>query len=130
MYTINEVEKMYDIPSSTLRFYEKEGILPKIDRNSSGRRIYKAEELEWLELIIALKDTGMTLETVKYYLSYHAGDKTLELRMQILTDHKLHVEKQLAMTIKHLEKINRKITLYDLLILKKNPWDLQSNRFP
>ncbi|MDG5472087.1 MerR family transcriptional regulator [Jeotgalibacillus sp. ET6] len=125
MYTINEVEKMYDIPSSTLRFYEKEGILPKITRNSSGRRVYKAQELEWLELVMALKDTGMPLETIKDYLSmHHVGDNTLDQRRKTLTDHKQLVEKQLAMTIKHLEKINRKITFYDLIILKKNPRDL------
>lgn len=125
MYSIHDVEKMYDIPSSTLRFYEKEGILPRIDRSSNGRRIYKAEELEWLELVMALKDTGMALDTIKDYLSmYYSGDKTLEQRRRTLTDHKQHVENQLAMTLKHLEKINRKITLYDLLILKKNPRDL------
>lgn len=71
MYSIHDVEKMYDIPSSTLRFYEKVGILPRIDRSSNGRRIYKAEELEWLELVMALKDTGMALDTIKDYLSMY-----------------------------------------------------------
>lgn len=125
VYTINEVEKMYGIPSSTLRFYEKEGILPAIDRSSNGRRVYKAQELEWLELVMALKDTGMPLEAIKEYLEmYHVGDETLDQRRKTLTDHKQLVEEQLAMTIKHLEKINRKITFYDLIILKKNPRDL------
>ncbi|MFJ7978323.1 MerR family transcriptional regulator [Peribacillus sp. NPDC096379] len=125
MYTINEVEKMYDIPSSTLRFYEKEGILPKINRNSNGRRIYKEEELEWLELVMALKDTGMALETIKEYLAMsHEGDETLEQRRSILLEHKQSVERQLAITLKHFEKINRKITLYDVLVLKKEPKDL------
>ena len=125
MYTINEVAKMYEIPSSTLRFYEKEGILPHIDRNSSGRRIYKEEELERLQLVIALKDTGMSLDTIKEYFDMaNKGEETLDQRRTLLLEHKQSVEKQLALTIKHLEKINRKITIYDLKELKKNPNDL------
>jgi len=125
LYTINEVKKIYDISASTLRFYEKEGILPKINRDSSGRRVYEEKELEWLQLIIALKDTGMTLETIKAYIEMaNEGDKTLEERRRILLEHKQSVEKKLTLTLEHLEKINRKITVYDVLVLKKSPKDL------
>jgi hypothetical protein len=52
------------------------------------------------------------------------GEETIDQRRTLLLEHKQSVEKQLALTIKHLEKINRKITIYDLKELKKNPNDL------
>lgn len=125
MYTINEVKKMFNISSSTLRFYEKEGILPKINRDTNGRRIYDDAELEWLQLVIALKDTGMALDTIKEYLIMaYEGDETLEKRRKLLLEHKQSVEKKLSITLNHLEKINKKIILYDVLVLKKDPQDL------
>lgn len=122
MYTINEVKKMFNISSSTLRFYENEGILPKINRDNNGRRVYNESQLEWLHLLIALKDTGMALEQIKGYLQMaYQGDETLDERRQILLDHKHRVEQKLALTLNHLEKINKKIILYDVLVLKKDP---------
>lgn len=125
MFTINEVKKMFNISSSTLRFYENEGILPKISRDNNGRRVYDESQLEWLQLVIALKDTGMALNTIKeYLLMAYEGDETLEQRRKILLEHKQSVENKLSITLNHLEKINKKIILYDVLVLKKDPQDL------
>lgn len=125
MHRINEVKKMFNISTSTLRFYEKEGILPKINRDKNGRRIYDDSELEWLQLVIALKDTGMALEQIKEYLTMaYQGDETLEERRKILLEHRQSVEEKLSLTLNHLEKINKKIILYDVLVLKKDPQDL------
>lgn len=122
MYTINEVKKMFDISASTLRFYESEGILPEISRDENGRRVYNDSQIEWLNLLVALKDTGMPLEKIKEYLQMaYEGDETLEPRRQILLEHKQSVEQKLALTLNHLEKINNKIILYDVLVLKKDP---------
>ncbi|MDQ6421644.1 MerR family transcriptional regulator [Paenibacillus sp. LHD-117] len=122
MYTINEVRKMFDISASTLRFYENEGILPEIRRDTNGRRVYDDSQIEWLNLLVALKDTGMPLEKIKEYLHMaYEGDNTLEQRRQILQEHKQSVEEKLALTLNHLEKINNKIILYDVLVLKKDP---------
>ncbi|GIO14919.1 hypothetical protein J19TS2_44740 [Cohnella xylanilytica] len=122
MYTINEVRKMFDISTSTLRFYESEGILPKVGRDSNGRRVYDESQIEWLNLLVALKDTGMPLEQIREYLQMaYEGDSTLEQRREVLLEHKQSVEAKLALTLTHLEKINNKIILYDVLVLKKDP---------
>ncbi|RVT56175.1 MerR family transcriptional regulator [Niallia taxi] len=124
MYSIKEVESMYGLPSSTLRYYEKEGILPKIHRDNGGRRKYTEEELEWLQLVIALRDTGMSMEEIKRYVDLvKQGDKTLEVRRSILLTHKESVEKKMDQTLKHLEKINRKMAIYDVMVRGKNPKD-------
>ncbi|WP_020434212.1 MerR family DNA-binding protein, partial [Paenibacillus riograndensis] len=76
--------------------------------------------LEWLELVVALKDTGMSIEEIKAYteLILH-GDETLNARKDFLSQHKMKVEKSVAQTQFHLEKIIRKIAIYDVLMYKK-----------
>lgn len=121
MYTISEIEKITGIRASTLRYYEQEGILPHVDRNAIGRREYSDEVLEWLELVIALKDTGMTIEDIKQYTELiRQGDDSLDARRSFLLEHKAKVELAVAQTQFHLEKIIRKIALYDVLMYKKS----------
>lgn len=116
MFTIKEVQEKFGLPASTLRFYEKEGILPPIGRDSGGRRSYSEPELEWLQLVVALRDTGMTMDHVKNYVELvKQGDATLHERRQILLEHKQDVERKMNQTLEHLEKINRKMAVYDLL---------------
>lgn len=125
MYTIKEVEEKFGLPASTLRYYEKEGILPKINRNDGGRRQYTEEELEWLQLVIALRNTGMSMEDIKaYILLIKQGDETLENRRAMLLEHKKAIEEKMEQTLIHLEKINRKLAIYDVMVLKKSPMDI------
>ncbi|MEI2279886.1 MerR family transcriptional regulator [Paenibacillus polysaccharolyticus] len=120
MYSISEIEKITGLRPSTLRYYEQEGILPHVERNASGRREYSDEVLEWLELVIALKDTGMSIEDIKAYTELiRQGDPSLDARKQFLLMHKTKVERTLAQTQFHLEKIIRKIAIYDILMHKK-----------
>lgn len=124
MYTIKEVENKYGLPASTLRFYEKEGILPQIQRTDGGRRQYSEEELDWLQLVIALKDTGMSMDEIKRYVELvKQGDSTLEKRRSFLLSHKKTVEKKMNQTLSHLEKINRKMAIYDVMVRGKNDKD-------
>lgn len=120
MYSISEIEKITGLRPSTLRYYEQEGILPHVARNASGRREYSNEVLEWLELVIALKDTGMSIEDIKAYTELiRQGDPSLDDRKQFLLMHKTRVERTVAQTQFHLEKIIRKIAIYDVLMYKK-----------
>ncbi|OKP83958.1 MULTISPECIES: MerR family transcriptional regulator [Paenibacillus] len=120
MFSINEIVKITGLPASTLRYYEEVGILPVVNRNSGGRREYSEEILEWLELIIALKNTGMTIEEIKAYTDLILqGDETLDARKNFLSAHKMKVEKSVLQTQLHLEKIIRKIAIYDILMYKQ-----------
>lgn len=74
----------------------------------------------WLELLVALKDSGMSIEDIKSYTDLiRQGDKTLHERKMFLSEHKLKVEKSVAQTQLHLERIIRKMAIYDFLIDKK-----------
>lgn len=121
MYTIKEIENKYGLPASTLRFYEKEGILPQIQRNDSGQRRYSDKELQWLQLVIALKETGMSIKEIKRYVELlKQGDSTLDKRKNFLMEHKKTVEQKMNQTLIHLEKINRKMAVYDVIVRGNN----------
>ncbi|SET89071.1 MerR family transcriptional regulator [Paenibacillus sp. NFR01] len=124
MYTIGEVESMAGINASTLRYYEKEGILLNIGRNESGRRVYTEEQLKWLKFVLALKNTGMSIEEIKAYMEMTLqGEPTVMERREFLVQHKENVEKQMAEMFANLERINQKIAFYDATVLKKGYLD-------
>ncbi|MDV3451208.1 MerR family transcriptional regulator [Bacillus safensis] len=115
MSTIKEISEKTGITPYTLRFYEREGILPCVKRDSSGHRLYDEESIDWLDFILALRETGMPLAEIKQYVAlYQEGESTLKRRKQMMLKHKEKVEKDLSETIKYLEQINYKLALYDM----------------
>ena len=55
MYTVGEMAKLLNIPGSTLRYYDKEGLLPFVERSSGGIRMFQEKDYEWLKVISCLK---------------------------------------------------------------------------
>ena len=60
MYTIGQVSEMFDLPISTLRYYDKEGLFPDIKR-ISGIRKFDEKEIEAIRVIECLKRSGMEI---------------------------------------------------------------------
>ncbi|MBG9915311.1 MerR family transcriptional regulator [Bacillus sonorensis] len=114
-YTIKEVSEMTGISNYTLRFYEKEGVLPSVKRDESGKRAYDEENIEWLHFVVALRSTGMPLSEIKQYVNwYKEGDSSLPKRKQMMIDHKAKIEQKMRELYKYLEQINYKLALYDV----------------
>ena len=106
-YTIGQVAKKMGLTAHTLRYYEKEGLLPFIKKNSSGLRIFSDNDIGWLELIECLKGTGMSLKGIKQYIDWYIeGDSTLEKRLEMFKQQKVNLEEQMLQLQKHMEKIN------------------------
>ena len=83
-YTIKEVTKKYNLSASTLRYYEKEGLLPKIKKNQSNQRVYDDDDLSWLDIIMCMRKTGMTIAYIKNYIELcQEGDNTINQRYEI-----------------------------------------------
>lgn len=113
-YSIAEVAEKMNLTAYTLRYYEKEGLLPFVDRSNSGIRNFQDKDLEWLELICCLKNTGMSIKKIKEVISlYLEGDGTLDIRREIFICHREEVINQIAELEKNLDKINCKINYYD-----------------
>ncbi len=114
MYTINEVAKICDLSAYTIRFYDKEGLLPFITRNGTGNRQFSENDLEMIKLICCLKNTGMPVKEIKKYIDlYMQGKKTAPARKQMMIDHSNAVLKQMDELKKNLNIIKLKIAFYD-----------------
>ncbi len=68
-YTISELSKKIDISPHTLRFYAKEGLMPFVERNQNGIRIFKDDDLELLFMIKCLKKSGMSIKEIKEFMN-------------------------------------------------------------
>ena len=118
--TIKQTAEKMNLTVYTLRYYEKEGLLPFVKRDQAGNRSFSESDLEWLSLICCLKNTGMPIKRIKQYIQWClAGEETLEARKQMLMEHRQEVLKQIKELKKNLEKIDYKISHYETC---KGPW--------
>ena len=79
LYTVGEMAKRLGIAPSTLRYYDQEGLLPFVERSSSGMRMFKDSDYEWLQVIECLKKTGMQLKDIREFIEMAMqGDETIE----------------------------------------------------
>ena len=70
VYTVGEMAKRLGVAPSTLRYYDKEGLLPFVERSSGGIRVFKDSDYEWLNVIGCLKKTGMPLKYIKSFTAF------------------------------------------------------------
>ena len=95
-YSIGQVSKIIDVPASTLRFYDKEGLLPMMERTNSGIRRFRDEDLEWLRIIDCLKRTGMSLKEIKHFIDLvQQGDNSIAARKQMFEDRRNQVQQKI-----------------------------------
>ncbi|WP_438350251.1 MerR family transcriptional regulator [Paenibacillus sp. FA6] len=114
-YTVKDISTKTGITAHTLRFYEKQGVLPYAERTEQGIRMYDESSVEWIETILALRSTGIPLADLKLYVDlYKDGDSTLHKRKEIINNHKVKVEEQMLLLIKTLGRINYKMALFDV----------------
>ena len=82
MYTVGEMAKLLNIPGSTLRYYDKEGLLPFVERSSGGIRMFQESDIEWLQIIGCMKKAGMSIKDIRQYIQMTLqGDDTIEMRL-------------------------------------------------
>ncbi len=112
-YTIAQASQKSNLSCYTLRYYDKEGLLPFVERSESGYREFSDGDLEWLALISCLKNTGMPIKQIKDIIELTVeGNETFLQRQQILVEHRQTVLDQIASLQRHLEKIDCKIKFY------------------
>lgn len=114
-YSMKYVVEKLNVSANTLRFYESEGILNEIARDSKGRRIYSEENIEWINFIRCLRETGMPISKIKEYIDlYELGNATFLQRKEMMMQHKLEVQNKINESLKHLEVISYKVATYEL----------------
>lgn len=112
-YSIGDVSKMLNISISTLRYYDKEGLLPLVNRTGGNIRVFDDTDVECLKMIECLKNTGMPLKEIKQFFEWcEEGDSTIDQRYELFLHQKEQTEKQIAILQNALERINYKCEFY------------------
>jgi len=112
-YSIGEISEMLNISISTLRYYDKEGLLPLVNRTAGNIRVFDETDLECLRMIECLKTTGMQLKDIKAFFEWcEEGDNTIDKRYQLFVQQKEKTEKQIAELQNALARINYKCEYY------------------
>jgi DNA-binding transcriptional MerR regulator len=111
--SISEASAKFNIPESTLRYYEKKGLLPLIERDEVGRRLFSEDQIALLETVICLKNTYMPISGIRQYIDWVVeGDTTIELRLEMMKNHKQAVLAEISLMTESLKGIDVKITRY------------------
>ena len=116
MYTIGQVSEMFELPVSTLRYYDKEGLFPDIKR-ISGIRKFDEKEIEAIRVIECLKRSGMEIKDIKKFMEWCTeGKKTYSKRRDQFIKQKKDVEEQIKRMNRVLDMIKFKCWYYDQAI--------------
>jgi DNA-binding transcriptional MerR regulator len=116
-YSIGEVAKELSLTVYTLRYYDKEGLMPFVDRTPSGTRVFKESDIEALKIIECLKSTGMPIKEIKAFIDWCSeGDSTLKQRYEMFIERKASVEAQMEELKKTMDLIDHKCWYYKTAI--------------
>lgn len=107
VYTIGEMSKLLGINTSTLRYYEQEGLLPFVERTSGGVRKFSDRDYEWLKVIECLKKSGLTIKEIRSYLNMvQEGDSSLKNRLDLF-------EKRRKAVLEQIDDLNKMLSILD-----------------
>ncbi len=113
LYTVGEMAKKLNVAPSTLRYYDKEGLLPFVERSDGGIRMFKDEDFEWLHIIECLKKTGMSIKDIKTFIDWCIeGDSTIEQRLQLIDRQREAVQSQITQMQETLKTLDYKHWYY------------------
>ena len=129
MYSIGEISKMFQLPISTLRYYDKEGLFPQLKR-VNGVRQFSESEIETLRVIDCLKRSGLEIKDIKEYMALCSlGNTTLKQRKAIFEKQKEEVLQEMEKLQKVLSMLNYKCWYYDQAIDKNDEAYVQALSF-
>ncbi|MBB5933164.1 MerR family transcriptional regulator [Streptomyces zagrosensis] len=112
-YTISEVVTTTGLSAHTLRWYERIGLMPHVDRSHTGQRRYSNRDLDWLDLVGKLRLTGMPVaDMVRYAELVRAGEHTFPEREELLTAHREDVRQRITELQSTLAVLDFKIDIY------------------
>lgn len=123
--TIKSTSEKYGITEHTLRYYEKIGMIPPVTRTSSGIRDYREKDLEWVELVLCMRNAGLPNKVMVEYLRlFQMGDSTIVERLNLLLSQQKVLLEQKKTIDETLARLNYKISRYEEAVKTgKLTWD-------
>lgn len=117
---IAEVSERYNISTDTLRYYERIGLIPPVNRNESGIREYSELDIQRVEFIKCMRRAGLPIETLIDYIALvQQGDETIAARKEILLEQRRQLEARMKEMQDTLDVLNYKIEIYEKALLSK-----------
>jgi len=124
---IAEVSEQYSLSPDTLRYYERVGLIPTVNRNESGIRDYNELDLRRVEFIKCMRSAGLPVEVlIEYVALVQKGDKTIEARKEILIEQRKLLVHRMNEMQKTLGILEHKIEVYEKAVLKKEKEMIQA----
>ena len=115
--TIREVCEKYHISPDTLRYYERVGAIPTVNRTKSGIRDYTEQDIGCVENAICMRNAGVPVEmVVEYARLCQQGDGTFSARRDLLKEARAGIVKQIEKCRKELERLDYKIERYETAV--------------
>ena len=117
---ISKVSERSGISSDTLRYYERIGLIPPVNRNEGGIRDYNEIDVKRVEFIKCMRSAGLPIEAlIEYYGLVQQGDQTIEARKEILKEQREQLVAKMEEIQKTLDLLDHKISVYEDIVLKK-----------
>ena len=117
---IAEVSKRLNLSQDTLRYYERIGLIPAVNRNKSGAREYSEEDCRWIEFIKCMRASGLPIEVLIEYVNlFQKGDDTIEARKELLIEQRRLLSERVKEMQRTLDRLDFKISTYEEMVLKK-----------
>lgn len=118
--TIAEVSQKYGITADTLRYYERIGLIPPVNRNASGNRDYTEEDCNWVQFIKCMRSAGLPIEVLIEYVSmFQKGNSTIKARKELLMEQRSQLAEKIKDMQQTLERLDKKIGGYEERILAR-----------
>ena len=112
--TISEVSEKYAVSQDTLRYYERIGLIPPVNRSNRGIRDYEQEDCKWVEFIKCMRSAGLPIEALLEYMALiQQGDETIEARKELLIGQRRQLQARLEEMKTTLERLDYKIARYE-----------------
>lgn len=112
-YSIKTIAQKSGLSQYTLRYYEREGVLPVVARDVNGNRCFDDEDLELISLICCLKDTGMAIADIKQFIALSKeGVSALSDQRRLLQEHKVHIDEKIKFFQSFAQKVDHKIAYF------------------
>lgn len=125
MYSAKEAAAITGLSTATLRYYEKERLLPQIARNSLKYRQYTEEDIEWIRMIQCMRMANIPIQPIREYVSLLLqGSETLEQRYCMVQDHMHNMEQQMADLQNALTLTRKKLSFYEKLLQEPSGKDI------
>lgn len=112
--TIKEVCSKFNVTADTLRYYERIGIIPEVNRTAGGIRDYTEDDIKWVENAICFRSAGMPIEMlIEYVRMFREGEHTIEARCNLLKEARERILEERRKYDEALAKLEYKISKYE-----------------